>query len=134
MLPRQSGSWIGVTAHCDRGTVYVLGLGPYVKIGFTAVGIEKRVKYLKIGMPETPRVLGAPNGTPADEMALHKHFAGYRLSGEWFRNEGAVAEWIGKGCSLSVLSHPVPPSIGCALEINDLVVGGDGLEPPTLSV
>jgi hypothetical protein len=33
-----------------------------------------------------------------DEARLHKHFAAYRLNGEWFRKEGEVAEWIEAGC------------------------------------
>lgn len=81
--------------------VYVVGFGPYVKIGFTADHFERRLRGLNGGFPEKleayARICGA---TRADEKRLHNRFASSRLQGEWFRREGAVADWIEAGCPL----------------------------------
>jgi hypothetical protein len=37
-------------------------------------------------------------GSMADEAALHRRFASYRLRNEWFRREGELAAWIKAGC------------------------------------
>jgi hypothetical protein len=93
------------------GLVYVVGFGPYVKIGFTATRLWKRVSDLKIAMPEKPIVYGYFVGTMRSERETHKRFAEQRLNGEWFKNEGPVKAWIEGGCqSVSVhicaLSEP----------------------------
>lgn len=57
----------------------------HFKIGRTN-DVEKRVKALQIGCPESLSVYGVlPAVDPsALERALHKRFAKYRLRGEWF--------------------------------------------------
>lgn len=79
--------------------VYIVGFGPYVKIGFTADHFEKRLRALHGGFPEKLTTYATlPNGTREQERALHKRFAAYRLQYEWFKREGELASWIDAGC------------------------------------
>jgi hypothetical protein len=95
-----------------------------------AVPIAERVKYLAIGMPEVPTVLGQIAGTLALERALHRWFWEYRLRGEWFRNEGRLADWIDGGFDVSApfLSAATAPTVRVmmdnALKHNSLLAGG----------
>ena len=82
------------------GIVYVVGFGPYVKIGFTRDRVEWRVAELQVGCPETIQIIATINGGFSDEARLHRRFADIRLRGEWFKREGAVAAWIDEGCPL----------------------------------
>lgn len=81
-------------AEARRG-VYVAGFGPYVKIGIT-VNVEERL--INLQTPEPMQLYALIDGWLSEEIALHKRFAGQRLNGEWFRNEGALADWIAVGC------------------------------------
>jgi hypothetical protein len=102
------------------GLVYVVGFGPYVKIGFTATRLWKRVSDLKIAMPEKPVVYGYFVGTMQTERETHKRFAEQRLEGEWFRNEGPVKDWIEGGC------QPVSVQI-CAMSETDMAEKQDNI-------
>ena len=75
--------------------VYVAGFAQYVKIG-VSVNIEERMK--SIQMPEEVTLFGVVDGWLSKETELHKRFKQYRLKGEWFRNEGELADWINGGC------------------------------------
>lgn len=90
-----------------KGTVYVIGTGPYVKIGFTRLTVVERLKNLKVSMPETPTVIAEICGSRRDELVLHHRFAEYRLNGEWFRREGDVEAWISDGCQY-ICAETVP--------------------------
>lgn len=82
----------------DRQLVYVVGFGVYVKIGYTTQ-FKNRLDGLQTGIPEKLTVYGTiKGGGLGTEAALHKRFAAYRLSGEWFRKAGALAAWIEAGC------------------------------------
>lgn len=79
--------------------VYVVGFGPYVKIGFTADHFQRRLRALHGGFPEQLTTYATiPNGTRELERALHTRFAAHRLQYEWFRYEGELAAWIEAGC------------------------------------
>lgn len=82
------------------GTIYVIGYGPYVKIGWTKGELEGRLKGLRTGAPEPLVVYGTIQGTMAEERELHARFADYRLQGEWFRKRGRFSAWIRGGCKL----------------------------------
>lgn len=85
--------------HVDSlGKVYVIGYGSYVKIGFTERTVKGRVNNLKTGIPEEVQVYAVLPGVKMLERALHRHFKKFRLEGEWFRNEGELADWIARGC------------------------------------
>lgn len=80
------------------GLVYVVGFGPYVKIGYTT-NLKNRLPTLQTGMPEKLTVYATiMNVAQSEEGRLHKRFSAYRLEGEWFRKEGDVAIWIAAGC------------------------------------
>lgn len=78
--------------------VYVVGFGPYVKIGRTKDNLPKRLSALATGCPEPLKVYGAIDAPASFEADLHRRFAHLRLQGEWFRNEGVLQSWIGRGC------------------------------------
>lgn len=84
----------------ETRSIYVVGFSNYVKIGFTAGPIAYRLAAIQTGCPERLDVIAVIDGSPKDEMALHKRFAAYRTHGEWFRREGDLAEWISAGCPL----------------------------------
>lgn len=79
--------------------VYIVGFGPYVKIGYTGDHFALRLRALHGGCPEKLTTYATiPNGTRALERRLHKRFAAYRLQYEWFKKEGKLADWIARGC------------------------------------
>lgn len=73
--------------------VYVVGYGSYVKIGISA-NVMERLASLQTGAPEKIVLYAVLDGWAAEETALHRRFAQYRLNGEWFRKDGELAEWI----------------------------------------
>lgn len=89
-----------ITYACRVGTIYVVGCGEaYVKIGFTGGEVEWRLKSVQTGSPEPLVLLASHHGRSIhDETALHRRFAEYRTSGEWFRRHGEVAAWVAAGC------------------------------------
>jgi len=78
-----------------RKGVYVVGFGPYVKIGIT-INVDVRLAGLQT--PEPVKLYALLEGWAKEERALHQRFVEYRLRGEWFRRVGALAEWIDGGC------------------------------------
>ena len=64
-----------------------------VKIGYAEQDVDRRIREVQCGCPELLRTLVVIPGTREDEGTLHHHFAGYRLQGEWFRYEDAVARF-----------------------------------------
>lgn len=84
--------------------VYVIGMGQYVKIGYTTTSIETRLKCMKVSMPEDPTIYATIAGSRADESALHKRFSIHRSNREWFYLEGSLEEWISEGCPYESVS------------------------------
>lgn len=79
-----------------RGGVYVIGFGPYVKIGVTENYDEREVG---LQTPEKVKLYALfPEARASYEKLLHCRYEKYRLNGEWFRKEGTLAEWIDGGC------------------------------------
>lgn len=78
-----------------RKGVYVIGFGPYVKIGMTT-NVDLRMTNLQT--PEPVKLFALIDGWRREELELHKRFAEYRLQGEWFLKKDALAEWINGGC------------------------------------
>lgn len=66
------------------GHTYLVGIkgSPFVKIGYTGLEPKKRLAALQTGHPEVLTLLGTWGGN--QEGALHRHFAEYRVRGEWF--------------------------------------------------
>lgn len=76
------------------GIIYAIGRGSWVKIGFTRGDAVERVKTLQTSSPEPLEIIATFPGTMDDERALHARFERLRASGEWFRREGDLAEWL----------------------------------------
>lgn len=74
--------------------VYFLRAGPFVKIGKSVGDPRGRMQALKTGCPYPIEILAFVNGGLKEERALHKRFAHLREHGEWFRHEGALAEYV----------------------------------------
>ena len=68
------------------GFVYFIqaGAGGPIKIGYTSNAPQKRMVKIQTDCPWAVRLLGAVEGTEADEKAFHDRFAHLRNRGEWF--------------------------------------------------
>lgn len=66
--------------------------GP-VKIGVTS-DIDKRLKALQTGHPDFLRLLRWVPGDAVTEASFHARFASLRMTGEWFRFEGDLAQYL----------------------------------------
>jgi hypothetical protein len=64
-----------------------------IKIGVT-LNVQKRVAALSTGRSEPLKILGAIPGGFAHESRLHKAFAHYRTSGEWFKPGPRLLQFI----------------------------------------
>lgn len=65
------------------------GEGGPIKIG-VAIDVTARLKDLQVANPIPLRLLVSIRGDYDDERSLHRRFASERISGEWFRGDGAV--------------------------------------------
>jgi hypothetical protein len=64
-----------------------------IKIGFTT-NINKRRSALQISHAAPLKLLGMLPGSQVDELRLHEQFATLRLTGEWFRPERELLDFI----------------------------------------
>jgi hypothetical protein len=78
-------------------TVYVIRSGPYVKIG-RATDFQRRLAGLRTQSPYDIEVVATLSQPDYVELILHARFAMHRHRGEWFREEGELADWIKAGC------------------------------------
>jgi hypothetical protein len=69
-----------------------MATGP-IKIGYTS-NLRTRASNLSFGVPGGVEILCTIPGTPAVESWLHQKFTGLRISGEWFRPEACLLEFI----------------------------------------
>ena len=75
------------------GYIYFVESAGFVKIGFT-FHIPTRFHELQIAAPEKLRLLRYDIGTREIESSYHSRFAALRSSGEWFRIEGELSEFL----------------------------------------
>jgi len=75
------------------GFIYVVGDDYLVKIGWSKT---PNIRYSKIksDSPVDCRLWGVIDGSRQDEAQLHKRFQEQHLRGEWFFNDGSVAEFV----------------------------------------
>lgn len=73
--------------------VYFAAAGDRVKIG-KANDVTKRLATLQTGCPFKIKLLRVERGGIAMEREYHRQFASLRETGEWFRHEGALAEFL----------------------------------------
>ncbi len=76
-----------------ESVVYFISDGQRVKIGVTR-DLPGRLKKLQTGNPLPLTVVKTVIGDQTEEYDLHQRFATYRLHGEWFRREGALADYL----------------------------------------
>ena len=69
--------------------------GP-IKIGSTS-NVKGRIASLQTAHPEPLRVRLLVPGNTETELAFHRRFAEFRMSGEWFRADPALLEFIVAG-------------------------------------
>lgn len=84
----------------EKGRIYVVGFGEYIKIGHTRHPIVFRLASLQTACPERLIVYASLVGSAADEAALLRRFAHANTQGEWFRRDAIIDEWIATGCPL----------------------------------
>lgn len=77
----------------DVTVIYFIRCEDFVKIGL-AKDENKRLADMQVGNPFPLDLLFTEPGGFKHEAALHRRFAEYRSAGEWFRIEGALAEYI----------------------------------------
>lgn len=65
----------------------------FVKVG-VAADPHARLAALQTGCPVPLRLIGEILGGRAEERSLHTLFRAHRAHGEWFRVEGAVADYL----------------------------------------
>lgn len=75
---------------------YVMRCGEYVKIGRSATA-EKRRRGFLVGNPLDITIIAELPCGELYERHLHERFKAHCHRDEWFRIEGAVAEWIEQG-------------------------------------
>lgn len=76
--------------------IYVVRAGEHgpVKIGFTK-DVASRLVKMQADNHERLTILGVFTGGAAEELALHRRFAGHRLRGEWFSFSPAMLGDLG---------------------------------------
>jgi len=79
----------------SRGTIYFARHGdmPFVKIGFTR-HMRNRMSTINRECSTVVEVVALLPGTPTEERELHKRFAPYNITGEWFLFVGEVRDLV----------------------------------------
>jgi hypothetical protein len=78
------------------GFVYFVRMeaDPYpIKIGY-ATSIQRRLNNLRCSCPYELTLIHFQPGSPKDEKAFHEAFDYLRLRGEWFTNDGELADFL----------------------------------------
>lgn len=90
--PRGDGT---IASRTRAGHVYLLQKGrrAVVKIGFSGDHEERR-QSLQTATPDRLRLIATLPGNRSVEAALHKRFREYKVTGEWYRLEGELAEYV----------------------------------------
>ena len=79
--------------------IYVIGFHVYVKIGWSA-DLPARLRGLQSALPVGLTIYATFQCDKTNEGILLRRFREYKTRGEWFRNEGRIAEWVKRGCPL----------------------------------
>ena len=89
------------------------------KIGWSATlaGVEKRLASFKTGCPYNLHVFQVWAATRAEEKALHRRFAKYRLAGEWFESSPELVHYLSAGLRAALHENEPwepDPMLACA--------------------
>lgn len=79
-------------------TVYFVKAGNKIKIG-TSTDYASRIRTLQTGSPVQLELLGTVPGGRLEEQSIHHKFRQFRVSGEWFRAEIELIEYIKAVCT-----------------------------------
>ena len=83
------------TSDLKIGGIYYIRSGLYVKIGVSG-NIAKRVRALRSGSPKRLALAAWEGGRHDQERRLHTEFKHLRVSGEWFKFNGAISARVGE--------------------------------------
>lgn len=83
------------------GHVYFVRSGDFIKIGWSSHFV-RRVDHLRGMAPQHLELVGILEGGRKLERLLHRQFAAQREHREWFRYEGALAEYIEQRTTLKL--------------------------------
>ncbi len=86
------------TDHKGSG-IYVVGFDNYIKIGWSD-DLSERLRTIKTSIPVPLTIYASYSCQKINERILHRRFRKHRTRGEWYRNEGDVADWIKRKCPL----------------------------------
>lgn len=75
---------VGLEADPRHGWIYFFASGDKIKIGYSK-NVRRRLSVLSSSSPTDGECIGLLFGGRAFEAAIHDHFAGYHVKGEWFR-------------------------------------------------
>ncbi len=75
------------------GFIYAIGDDYLVKIGWSKHP-KNRYSKIRADSPVDCQLFGVIDGSTEDEAKLHKHFRPWHLRGEWYFNDGLVANFI----------------------------------------
>jgi hypothetical protein len=70
------------------------GVSGPIKIGHTNGSLQKRMAALQTAHHDKLFLLACIDGSRADELALHKRFAKFRLHGEWFQASFEILDCV----------------------------------------
>lgn len=73
--------------------IYFIYDGDYIKIGYTT-NIKQRLKNIATANPRKLELVKIIDGDNQLEYIIQEYFSNYHLSGEWFRYEGELYNYI----------------------------------------
>ena len=91
------------------------GTGP-VKIGYTKNDVNQRLASLQSASPYQLHLLGTMDGSIADERRLHRKFALLHTSGEWFRADQMLLDYIYDATGNAALIEYDPATLDGSLD------------------
>jgi Meiotically Up-regulated Gene 113 (MUG113) protein len=85
--------------------IYFLRCGGHIKIG-VAKNVDARIGQLQMGCPLPLELIAAVPGKPMEEKKLHAKFRHLRSTGEWFRAEKPLLDFIAERTAMGTKRHP----------------------------
>jgi hypothetical protein len=95
---------------CPKGYEYFVQAGDFgpVKIGWTAGWVWDRIAEIQTGHPDELFLIHCiDDASVADEKRFHERFSNLRLKGEWFRFEGALADYVKENSAVDGVIFPI---------------------------
>lgn len=111
------------------GYTYFVRRGDAIKVGHSAIP-KQRISGLQVSFPEPLEVLAIIENTIISEAAAHAKFAHLRMTGEWFRAEPELIEFIE---AMKVAPKPTPKFVRkAALKEHPVItcLSGLNIHPP----